>query len=90
MEKNRIAVNGLRYRHQHIVEDSIADTFHAPDGRSAAVKPVTRGERIYYLPQNAREFWNVSTRAVDRNGLGFDIMQTEAELLKNRGSIYAN
>ena len=40
-----------------------------------AVESVARllatGETVYFTFQNIAEFWNVATRAVDKNGLGF-------------------
>ncbi|MGE4045275.1 MAG: type II toxin-antitoxin system VapC family toxin [Acetobacteraceae bacterium] len=44
---------------------------------SAAVESVARllttGEPVYFTPQNMAEFWNVATRPVANNGLGFSI-----------------
>lgn len=39
-----------------------------------------RGERLYYAQQNRREFWNVCTRPVAANGLGYTIDQTRDTL----------
>jgi predicted nucleic acid-binding protein len=41
---------------------------------------LTRGERVCVFPQNLIEFWNVATRPVSVNGLGFSLAQTEAEV----------
>jgi predicted nucleic acid-binding protein len=35
---------------------------------------------FYILLQNVSEFWNVCTRATDKNGLGFSISQTDSHL----------
>jgi predicted nucleic acid-binding protein len=29
------------------------------------------GESVYVIPQNISEFWNVCTRPLNKNGLGF-------------------
>ncbi|MBD2577175.1 PIN domain-containing protein [Oscillatoria sp. FACHB-1406] len=39
-----------------------------------------RGEEIYIVPQNLIELWNVCTRPKDRNGLGYNTVQAEAEI----------
>ncbi len=39
-----------------------------------------RGEQIYIVPQNLIEFWNVCTRPIERNGLGRNVTQAEAEI----------
>ena len=58
---------------------------------------VSEGETLYYLPQNIREFWNVGTWSADRNGLGFNHDQVEAEVerievaftfLEDNGNVY--
>jgi predicted nucleic acid-binding protein len=41
-----------------------------------------RGETVYFTPQNIAEFWNVVTRPVASNGLGFSISQALAEVEK--------
>ena len=41
----------------------------------------TQEHNLYITPQNCAEFWNVSTRPSDKNGLGFDIEKT-ARLLR--------
>lgn len=51
-----------------------------------AVRALLAGaETIYYLPQNVREFWNVCTRPIERNGLGFSQMQVESEVQRIEG-----
>lgn len=35
-----------------------------------------RGEALYYTQQNRREFWNVCTRPVAANGLGYTVAET--------------
>jgi len=41
-----------------------------------------RGEAVYLVPQNLVEFWAVSTRPVERNGLGMTAVEAEAELAR--------
>jgi predicted nucleic acid-binding protein len=45
------------------------------------------GEDLAFLPQNAREFWNVCTRPLDRNGLGLSSAQADAELSRVETSL---
>jgi predicted nucleic acid-binding protein len=40
------------------------------------------GETVYIAPQNIAEFWNVSTRPLDKNGLGFTPAQTNGEVTR--------
>lgn len=40
------------------------------------------GEIVYFTPQNVAEFWNVMTRPVANNGLGFSVAQALAEVEK--------
>jgi predicted nucleic acid-binding protein len=50
----------------------------------AAFESVARlldaGETVCFTPQNIAEFWNVMTRPVASNGLGFSTSQTAAEV----------
>jgi predicted nucleic acid-binding protein len=39
-----------------------------------------RGEQIYIVPQNLIEFWNVCTRPIEKDGLGRNVTQAEAEI----------
>lgn len=52
----------------------------------AAVESVARllerGETVYFTPQNIFEFWNVITRPVNNNGLGFSISLALTEVEK--------
>ena len=52
----------------------------------AAVESVVRlldaGESLCFTPQNIAEFWNVMTRPVMSNGLGFSTAETAAEVRK--------
>lgn len=52
------------------------------EAKSAVDKLLKNGDTLYILLQNISEFWNVCTRPKDKNGLGFSIAQTEAELSK--------
>ena len=41
-----------------------------------------QGEELYIAPQNLIEIWNVCTRPKDKNGLGYSIAETKAEVEK--------
>jgi predicted nucleic acid-binding protein len=41
-----------------------------------------QGETLAFLPQNIREFWNVATRPVAHNGLGFTPAQVDGEVTR--------
>ena len=41
-----------------------------------------RRERATIAPQNLTELWNVATRPAEKNGLGFTIEQTKAEVAR--------
>jgi predicted nucleic acid-binding protein len=41
-----------------------------------------RGEELYITPQNIIEFWNVSTRPKDKNGLGYSLIKTQSEVTR--------
>ena len=47
---------------------------------SAVGRLVAEGTTLYYTLQNAAEFWNVSTRPRDRNGLGLTPQETDRRL----------
>ncbi|CCQ66288.1 hypothetical protein CWATWH0402_1240 [Crocosphaera watsonii WH 0402] len=38
--------------------------------------------KLYIMPQNLIEFWNVCTRPLDKNGLGYSLTETQAEIKK--------
>jgi predicted nucleic acid-binding protein len=46
-----------------------------------------REEELYLAPQNIVEFWNVSTRPLDKNGLGMSPQQAEMEVNKIEASL---
>jgi predicted nucleic acid-binding protein len=52
----------------------------------AAVESVAillgKGETVYFTLQNISEFWNVATRPIENNGLGFSIDLTLSEVEK--------
>lgn len=51
-----------------------------------AVKALlSRGDTVCVFTQNLIEFWNVATRPVNKNGLGFSTPQTEAEVRRLEG-----
>lgn len=41
-----------------------------------------QGNKLYIAPQNIVEFWNVSTRPLDKNGLGMTLEKTAAEITR--------
>ncbi len=41
---------------------------------------LANGDRVYLIPQNIIEFWNVATRPIDKNGLGWTPAKTDAEI----------
>jgi len=47
---------------------------------SAVGRLVAEGTTLYYTLQNAAEFWNVSTRPRNRNGLGLTPQETDRRL----------
>jgi predicted nucleic acid-binding protein len=49
--------------------------------RQAIRSTIRQGHDLYITPQNCAEFWNVSTRPSDKNGLGLDVEKT-AKLLR--------
>ncbi len=53
---------------------------------TAAIESVARllatGESICFTPQNISEFWNVATRPVANNGMGFSVDLTLGEVAK--------
>ena len=57
----------------------IASSQHL-EAKNAVDELLKSGDTLYILQQNISEFWNVCTRPLDKNGLGFSIAQTEAEL----------
>ncbi|MGI9056256.1 MAG: type II toxin-antitoxin system VapC family toxin [Pyrinomonadaceae bacterium] len=52
------------------------------EAKNAVDKLLKNGDTLYILLQNISEFWNVCTRPKDKNGLGFSIAKTDAELSK--------
>lgn len=47
---------------------------------TAVKKLFAEGHNLCLIPQNLIEFWNVATRPVDRNGLGWTTTQTDADV----------
>jgi predicted nucleic acid-binding protein len=43
---------------------------------------LTTGEPVYFTLQNIAEFWNVATRPLENNGLGFSVVLTLSEVGK--------
>ena len=52
------------------------------EAKNAVDKLLKKGDTLYILLQNISEFWKVCTHPLDKNGVGFTIAQTEAELSK--------
>lgn len=48
----------------------------------SVAKLLATAESVYFTLQNASEFWNVVTRAVANNGLGFSVALAPGELEK--------
>jgi predicted nucleic acid-binding protein len=70
----------------HLVDTNIllrsaqpAHPMHATATRAVRTL-LARGDDMAFLPQNAREFWNVCTRPLASNGLGLSTAQADAEL----------
>jgi predicted nucleic acid-binding protein len=55
---------------------------HHVEAKNAARKLLQRGDTLFITLQNVSEFWNVCTRPKDKNGLGFTVAETDAELTK--------
>jgi predicted nucleic-acid-binding protein len=43
---------------------------------------LSQGEEIYITSKNIIEFWNVATRPLDKNGLGYSLNKTNKEISK--------
>jgi predicted nucleic acid-binding protein len=54
-----------------------ADRRQYPQLRAAINQLAKQGIGLAYTLQNLTEFWNVSTRGTERNGLGLSIGETE-------------
>lgn len=52
---------------------------------SAVASLLTEDVSVYFTLQNIAEFWNVATRPVENNGLGFSILATLAEVDRIEG-----
>lgn len=53
---------------------------HHADAKNAVDKLLKRGDTLFITLQNISEFWNVCTRPLNKNGLGFSIAETDSEL----------
>ena len=58
---------------------SLNDPMH-PEAVSAIAILKMNHERVVIAPQNLIELWNVCTRPADKNGLGFTVAETKAEI----------
>jgi len=50
------------------------------EAKNAVDKLLKNGSTLFLILQNISEFWNVCTRPIDKNGLGFTVAETDAEL----------
>ena len=57
-------------------------SLHHAEAKTAVGKILKRGDTLFITLQNVSEFWNVSTRPLDKNGFGLSVAETEAELTK--------
>jgi predicted nucleic acid-binding protein len=55
---------------------------HHPAAVESVAKLLERGETVLFTAQNIYEFWNVVTRPLASNGLGFSTAQAQAEIEK--------
>ncbi|HEY0461904.1 MAG TPA: type II toxin-antitoxin system VapC family toxin [Pyrinomonadaceae bacterium] len=55
---------------------------HHAESENAVDKLLKRGDTLFITLQNISEFRNVCTRPLNKNGLGFSIEETDAELSK--------
>lgn len=53
---------------------------HHPEAKNAVDKLLKNGDTLFLTLQNISEFWNVCTRPLDKNGLGFSPAKTDSEL----------
>jgi predicted nucleic acid-binding protein len=51
----------------------------------SVVRLLAAGEVVYFTLQNISEFWNVATRPVANNGLGFSMVLALADVEKIEG-----
>jgi predicted nucleic acid-binding protein len=56
---------------------------HSPQATHAVSKLIRQRDEVFFCPQNIAEFWNVATRPVELNGLGF----SQEEVLQEVSSI---
>jgi predicted nucleic acid-binding protein len=54
------------------------DDPHYPAIRAALVTLRRQGTRLCYTSQTLGEFWNASTRPLDKNGFGLSVAETDA------------
>lgn len=55
---------------------------HHPAAVESVARLLSTGEPVCFTPQNIAEFWNVATRPIAVNGLGFSVDLTLAEVAK--------
>ena len=55
---------------------------HHAEAENAVDKLLKQGDTLFITLQNIVEFWNVCTRPLDKNGLGFSVPETDAALSK--------
>jgi len=72
-------------RHQYPAEERPAfSSMHSAAVRSVATL-MRDGEPLVITPQIVAEFWNVATRPVEQNGLGWSHQQTLDEIARIEG-----
>jgi predicted nucleic acid-binding protein len=59
----------------------LAHTLH-PIAMKSVARLLASGEPVYFTPQNIAEFWNVATRPLANNGLGFPVSLVLVEVEK--------
>ena len=76
---------------EHLADTNVLlrsiDKSHAmhPDAATALASLLSSGDRVCVTPQNLIEFWNVCTRPLDRNGMGFTPGEADREASRLEG-----
>ena len=58
-----------------------SDTKHSVAENAVAALKLS-GESLYIAPQNLIEFRSIATRAIEFNGLGYDVASAESEIAR--------
>ncbi|GFE72150.1 PIN domain-containing protein [Chroococcus sp. FPU101] len=61
-----------------------ADPTHSMnfDAINSTTKLKQKGAKLYIIPQNLIEFWNVYTRPANKNGLGHTVSEAQSEVIR--------